>query len=94
MLKIGTTNNPDRRKEEHNRRYRKAKKFTMAKDTEFCYDWLIKLSPLNTLRYEALNKEIWTKAGLGVHIPNDRFIYTEKPKSVQIQIRKTYLIEL
>ena len=66
----------------------------MAKDTEFCYDWLIKLSPKNTTRYEALNKKIWTEAGIGVHIPQDRFICTEKPESVQVLIRKTYTITL
>ena len=40
MLKIGTTNDLERRRKEHCRYYRKAKKYTMPKENEFVYkEW-------------------------------------------------------
>ena len=62
ILKIGTTNNLERRAKEHTRNYRRAKKHTMPKEQKFEYDWHLPLSKYNTLRYEDIATE---KNGLG-----------------------------
>lgn len=94
ILKIGTTNDLERRRKEHNRNYRKAETHRMKQGEEFSYDWTLKLSPLNTLRYEKLNIERMKTINLGQYVRNDRFEMTEKPTKVTIQIRKEYEIEL
>ena len=94
ILKIGTTNDLERRRKEHTRNYRRCKNCPMPKDTEFCYDWTLPLSKYNTLRYEDANKAEWQKMGIGTFIRNDRFKCKEKPPSIQVSIKKTYTINL
>ena len=94
ILKIGTTNDLERRAQEHTRNYRKSPNYTMPIDGEFVYLWSIPLSKYNTLRYEDRNKEAWQKANIGEFVRNDRFFCAEKPDFVEITIRKTYKIAL
>ena len=94
ILKIGTTNDLERRATEHTRNYRKTREFQMPQDAKFQYDWHIKLSKYNTLRYEDINRELWKNMGIGHFIRNDRFFCEEKPDIISITIRKTYLIDL
>lgn len=94
ILKIGTTNNLDRRKKEHTRNYKKSPEFTMPESESFHYDWWLKLSKYNTLRYEDINRALWQEMGIGEFIRNDRFYVTEKPEMVTVTIRKTYFIPL
>ena len=94
ILKIGTTNNLDRRAKEHTRNYRKAPDYTMPETEIFRYDWWLPLSKYNTLRYEDLNRAIWQELGIGRFIRNDRFYVTDKPDMVAVTIRKTYFIPL
>ena len=84
ILKIGTTNNLDRRRKEHTRNYQ----------SDFEYDWHLPLSKYNTLRYEDKNRQEWKKRGYGEYIRNDRFICATKPTEVEVTIRKTYKIAL
>ena len=94
ILKIGTTNDLNRRQTEHTRNYRRAKTNTMAENTKFEYDFSIPLSKYNTIRYEDKNRHLWQEMGVGEFIRNDRFICQEKPTEVEITIRKTYKITL
>lgn len=84
ILKIGTTNDLDRRQKEHNRNYQ----------ANFEYDWYLSLSKYNTIRYEDKNREKWKNEGIGEYIRNDRFICAEKPRYVEVVIRKTYQVAL
>lgn len=92
VLKIGTTNDLERRQKEHNRNY--AKTPNHPRETEFEYDWHRELSKWNTLRYEQSNKDTWRAEGGGEYIRNDRFVFAEKPTKVEVTIRKTYEIFL
>ncbi len=94
ILKVGTTNNLDRRKREHVYKYKRSPNFTMPQDGTFTYDWVIPLSKYNTLRYEDKTREEWQREGIGEFVRNDRFCCHKKPKSVKVTIRKTYQIEL
>ena len=95
ILKVGTTNDLKRRQREHTRNYRRGKTNTLAKDSDFIYDWSLKLSKYNTLRYEDRTRKAWQEAQIGDYIRNDRFnCGKRKPDSVSIQIRKTYIIKL
>ena len=94
ILKVGTTNNLDRRRKEHNRSYLKATHCRMPAGNEFQYLWNCPLSKYNTLRYEDKTKNAWQEQGIGTFINNDRFILCEKPKFVEVKIRKTYQIAL
>lgn len=94
ILKIGTTNDLDRRRKEHTRNYHKTPNCPLPADSEFVYDFSIPLSKYNTLRYEDSNKALWQAENVGEYIRNDRFICKKKPKKVKIVIRKTYIIEL
>lgn len=94
ILKIGTTNDLERRAAEHTRNYRKAREFTMPPDGRFKYDWFLRLSKYNTLRYEDLNRALWQKMGIGRFIRNDRFFCEKKPEVIAVTIRKTYLVKL
>ena len=94
ILKIGTTNDLKRRQTEHNRNYRRAKTNTMPKENSFEYNFTLPLSKYNTLRYEDRNRAKWQEENVGVFIRNDRFTCYEKPKSVELVIRKTYIVEL
>ena len=94
VLKIGTTNDLQRRKTEHTRNYRRAKKHTLPPNSEFVYDWYIALSKYNTLRFEDSNRQAWANMNIGVFVRNDRFVCDEKPVSISVKIRKEYQIAL
>ena len=94
ILKIGTTNDLERRAKEHTRNYKRSPNYTMPKDGCFLYDWFLPLSKYNTLRYEDKNRAIWQDCGFGEFVRNDRFCCSIKPQKVQITIRKTYEIIL
>ena len=59
ILKIGTTNDLDRRQKEHTRNYKKSPEHTMSPNGSFNYLWSHKLSKYNTLRYEDRNRAAW-----------------------------------
>ena len=95
LIKIGTTNDLERRRKEHTRNYRRAKNYTMPADAEFTYDWFIPLSKYNTIRFEDKNRERWKEQGIGEFVRNDRFCCGNCfPSQVEIKIRKTYVIAL
>lgn len=94
ILKIGTTNDLNRRQKEHTRNYRKAEHHRMPRDETFHYDWHIKLSKYNTLRYEDSNRRQWQQLGVGEFIRNDRFVCSVLPSEVEVTIRKTYVVKL
>ena len=94
ILKIGTTNDLNRRRTEHNRNYHRAKTHTLPKDKSFEYIWTHKLSKYNTLRYEDRNRKLWQDLGIGEFVRNDRFIVASGLAEVEITIRKTYKIAL
>lgn len=94
ILKIGTTNNLERRKKEHTNGYKQKKEYTMPADAEFTYDWYLPLSKYNTLRYEDKNREALAEAEVGEFVRNDRFCCDTKPDEIEITIKKTYTIKL
>ena len=94
ILKIGTTDNPKRRKTEHNRNYRRAKKYQMEKNSSFEFLWMLPLSKYNILRYEDRNRKAWQDCGIGEFVRNDRFVVSADLEEVEIKIRKTYKISL
>lgn len=94
ILKVGTTNDLERRRKEHTRNYRKSTAYTMPNDSEFQYDFSLKLSKYNTLRFEDKTRQRWQNEGFGEFVRNDRFCCKRKPKKVEITIRKTYEIYL
>lgn len=94
ILKIGTTNDLNRRRYEHNTNYRKAKTHTMPKEESFQYIWTHKLSKYNTLRYEDKNREMWQNMEIGKFVRNDRFVIDESIVEIEIKIRKSYKIAL
>ena len=94
ILKVGTTNNLERRRKEHTLNYHKTPNHPMPLEDEFLYDWSIKLSKYNTLRFEDETKAKWIAEEIGEYIRNDRFVCKEKPESVNIFIRKNYEIIL
>ena len=94
VLKVGTTNDLNRRKYEHNTNYRKAKEYQMPREESFHYIWTFPLSKYNTLRYEDKTREAWQQKNIGKFIRNDRFILAEIPSSVEVTIKKTYTIPL
>ena len=94
ILKIGTTNNLKRRKQEHTRNYKKSPKFTMPENAEFNYLWHLPLSKYNTLRYEDKNRKKLQQNKDFEFVRNDRFFVKNKPKFINITIRKTYQIAI
>ena len=94
ILKIGTTNDLQRRAAEHTRNYHKAKEHKMPAGDKFQYDWHIKLSKYNTLRFEDKNRQRWQDMDIGEFVRNDRFVCRERPTKVTVTIRKTYEIRL
>ena len=95
ILKVGTTNNLERRRKEHTRKYHKTPNYPLPLDSEFEYDWHIALSKYNTLRYEDKTKARWQEDNIGEYVRNDRFMCgADKPEYVEITIRKTYVIPL
>ena len=105
ILKIGTTNDLERRRKEHTRNYRKAAEYTLPADKEMCmpgdnvamdfqYDWKLRLSKYNTLRFEDLNRNRWKESKIGVFVRNDRFCTIKKPETVSVVIRREYISPL
>jgi hypothetical protein len=94
ILKVGTTNDLQRRRYEHNVNYRKAKRHRMPKENSFEYDWYIQLSKYNTLRFEDRTREMWKELAFGEFLNNDRFVCEIKPVEVEVKIRKVYKISL
>lgn len=94
ILKIGTTNNLQRRKAEHTRNYHKSPEYTLPKDSSFQFVWWHPLSRYNTLRYEDRNRAKWQEENIGEYIRNDRFYCAEKPDKVIVKIRKEYEVSL
>lgn len=94
VLKIGTTNNLKRRKQEHTRNYKRVTAHRLPPDATFEYIWYLPLSKYNTLRYEDLNRKRWQEMEIGEFVRNDRFVLAERPEFVEIAIRKTYKIAL
>lgn len=66
----------------------------MPTDSAFSYDWYIRLSKYNTLRYEDLNRTLWQNMGIGHFIRNDRFLCVTPPRMVTVIIRKAYPVIL
>lgn len=93
ILKIGTTNDLKRRLLQHNQYYPRANKSPMRENEKFVYDWHLKLSHDNTLKYENIFKEMM-KASKADYIANDRFRYKRKPKKIYVTIKKVYEVEL
>ena len=94
ILKIGTTNDLDRRRKEHSRKYKQSPNCTMPQDQEFVYDWHLPLSKWNTHRFEEINIDLWKEMGFGEYVRNDRFCCETKPDFVQVAIRKVYQVAL
>ena len=95
ILKIGTTNNLERRRKEHTRNYRKSSKFTLPPNDEFEYVWSLPLSKYNTIRFEDKNRARWQEMEVGTFVRNDRFDCGNCfPTEVEVVIRKTYVIPL
>lgn len=94
ILKIGTTNDIDRRTKEHTRNYRKSPEYTLPPNGEFHMVWKIPLSKYNTLRYEDRNRQAWIDNQVGEFVRNDRFVCESKPATVEIKIRKIYQVAL
>lgn len=94
ILKIGTTDNLDRRQKEHNRNYAKAKENGFAEGQSFIYDWFIPLSKYNTLRIEDRTRDSFIASAFGEYIRNDRFAFAEKPDRIFIEVKKVYEILL
>lgn len=94
ILKVGTTDDLERRRSEHNRNYRKAASHTLAALSTFDYDFTLPLSKYNTLRYEDKTRELWKSLEIGEFIRNDRFVLKSIPENVYIIVRKMYVIPL
>lgn len=94
ILKIGTTNNLERRRKEHTRNYKRSPNCTMPQDQEFVYDWHLPLSKYNTFKYEDKTRNAWKELGIGTFIRNDRFCCQTKPPTIAVTIKKTYEIAL
>jgi hypothetical protein len=94
IFKIGTTNDLNRRKNEHDKAY--AKTPNHPRKTEFEYITYIELSHYNTLRYEDRFKEQMRLAGVGEYVENDRFIISEEEAKTPLTftIRNDYVINL
>ena len=95
ILKIGTTNNLERRRKEHTRNYRRSSNYKLPLGAEFEYDWTLPLSKYNTLRYEDKNRTRWQEMEIGDFVRNDRFNCGDSfPSTIEVKIRKTYVIPL
>lgn len=94
LLKIGTTNDLNRRQKEHTRNYRRNKVHTLPQESEFVYDWHHPLSKYNTLRFEDRIREEWKEMEIGEFVRNDRFVCQEIPEKIIVKIRKEYEIVL
>lgn len=92
ILKVGTTNDLDKRQKQHNTYYkRKAANNPMAENSSFIYDWHHQF--VNVLEYEAKVKEHWKEEYGWTYIRNDRFNCGRRPtERIEVKIRKTYHI--
>ena len=91
ILKVGTTSRSIKeRQSELNRSYKKAKH--NPSKSEFEIYWSKKVSKYEALRYEDRAKKELSK--IYKHIQHDRFDTIEKPKTIQIKIRKVYEVGL
>lgn len=84
VLKIGTTNNLERRQKEHTKHYK----------NDFVYDWYKEVSKYTALRVEDDTRAEWKERFDGAYVRNDRFRIGQKPQTVTVTIRKQYVIEL
>lgn len=84
LIKVGTTNNIERRMKEHLRYYK-------------CNIDVLWISPeyskYTTLRVEDRTKEKWKKCGYS-YINSDRFVVPKETKKVVIKVRKEYEVYL
>lgn len=94
ILKVGTTNDLERRRKEHTRNYHRAKNYTLPQNAEFTYVWYIPLSKYNTLRIEDRTRKELTEQGIGKFVRNDRFECETPPDFVNVHIRKTYTVPI
>lgn len=94
IFKIGTTNDLNRRKDEHNKAY--AKTPNHPRKTEFIYFTYIELSHCNTLRYESKFKNDMILSKVGEYVENDRFVMTNFDLNMPLYftIRNEYEINL
>ena len=96
ILKLGTTNNLDRRQKEHTKNYHKAATHTMREEEEFVYDWFTEIAnKYQALECEDINREKWKELSAGRYLRNDRFVCEKKPRKVEITtLETTYKITL
>lgn len=94
ILKVGTTNDLKRRQKEHTRNYRKSPQYRLPAEGVFEYDFALRLSKYNTLRYEDKTRQRWQDENIGEFVRNDRFYCRVKPTKVTIKIRKEYEVLL
>ena len=84
LIKVGTTNDIERRIKEHLRYYK-------------CNLDVLWISPqyskYTTLRVEDRTKENWKEQGY-IYINNDRFVVPKGTKKVKIKVRKEYEVYL
>lgn len=95
ILKIGTTSDLKRRATEHTSHYKKILNEPIADNSVFKYLWYARLTRANTLKYEKSNRDslkITLKSAK--YLKNDRFILSEIPETVEISIRKRYIISV
>lgn len=91
IIKIGTTNNLDRREKEHQRSTEKLKNYA---GKNYHMLWHIKLSHANTLRAEDRMREKMREHPNLQYIANDRFAVLGKVPDIQLKVRKVHNIEL
>ena len=90
ILKLGTTNNLERRQKEHTKNYHNAATHTMREDEEFTYTWFIKIAnKYQALECEDINRQNWKDLEIGKYLRNDRFACDKKPCKIEIQTLET-----
>lgn len=95
ILKVGTTDNLERRTKEHTRNYKKTPHNPLKNNCEFHMDWYIRLSKYNTLRIEDRTREKLKKISIGEFIAKDRFNCGSTPPSfIEVTVRNTYRVYL
>lgn len=95
ILKVGTTNDLNRRRREHNQSYSKKKQYKMAKGTKFTYDWYRPVSHNYAINTENRTRTQWKNEGVGEFIPKDRFnCGATPPRQVKVKIRKEWTVDL
>lgn len=95
ILKVGTTNDLNRRRREHNLSYSKKKHYRMAKGTKFTYDWYRPVTHTYAINTEDRTRARWKNEGIGQFIPKDRFnCGATPPPQVKVKIRKEWIVDL